>query len=81
METNQIKAMDTNHFSSYSPLQLEGLGEAKHPYVAPAIEVVKPAGERVMITVSPGVGSNYNGGEIEAPKRDLNIEFRDVWEE
>ena len=86
METNQIKAMDTNHFSSYSPLQLEGLGEAvgqRTFYVAPAIEIVEPAGERVMFTTSPGVSDNPidPNGPFDAPKHDLDIEFRDLWEE
>ena len=79
------EAMDTNHFSSYSPLQLEGLGEAvgqRTFYVAPAIEIVEPAGERVMFTTSPGVGGDYDPSlPIDAPRHDLNIEFKDVWEE
>ena len=53
----------------------------RKPYVAPQVEIVKTNGRPVLYTASPGVGSDYNGGDIEAKKIDLNIEFHDLWEE
>lgn len=62
-----------------------GVGSSKERrfYVAPAIEIVAPAVERVMFTTSPGVSDNPidPNGPFDAPKHDLNIEFKDVWEE
>ena len=53
----------------------------KKEYIAPQVEIVKTNGRPVLYTASPGVGSDYNGGDIEAKKMDLNIEFHDLWEE
>ena len=55
----------------------------KRAYSAPAIEIVAPAVERVMFTTSPGVSDNPidPNGPFDAPKHDLDIEFRDLWEE
>ena len=51
-------------------------------YVAPVSEVVRIGDRPLMVIVSPGVGSDYNPGDvIDAKKSDLNIEFRDMWEE
>ena len=61
-----------------------GVGSSKERrfYVAPAIEIVAPAVERVMFTTSPGVGGDYDPTQpIEAPRHELDIEFKDVWEE
>ena len=54
----------------------------KKSYVAPAIEIVRSAGKNVLYTASPGVGSGYDPGSgFEAPRHDLDIEFKNVWEE
>ena len=54
----------------------------KRTYVSPAIEIVMSAGKNVLYTVSPGVGSGYDPTlPIEAPRHELDIEFKDVWEE
>ena len=62
----------------------QGVGRnARRPYVAPAMEVVKAAGKPVMFTTSPGVSEepiNPNG-PFDSKKSDFNIEFRDMWEE
>ena len=54
----------------------------KKTYIAPQIEIVMPGQKPVMFTTSPGVGGDYDPGlDIDAKKHDLNIEFRDMWEE
>ena len=61
-----------------------GVGSSKERrfYVAPAIEIVAPAVGRVMFTTSAGVGGDYDPTQpIEAPRHELDIEFKDVWEE
>ena len=62
---------------------VRSLEALKRAYSAPAIDIVKPAVERVMFTTSPGVSDNPidPNGPFDAPKHDLNIEFKDVWEE
>ena len=54
----------------------------KKEYIAPQIEIVMSCGRPVLYTASPGVGSGYDPGTgFDAKKSDLNIEFRDIWEE
>ena len=46
------------------------------------IVLTEPGQKPVMFTTSPGIGGDYDPGlDIDAPKHDLNIEFRDMWEE
>ena len=57
-------------------------GNARRHYVAPATEVVRSSGRPMLYTASPGVGPGWQpGDDIDAKKNDLNIEFRDMWEE
>ena len=54
----------------------------RNPYIAPAVEVVANILPVVLYTASPGVGSGYDPGTgFDAKKSDLNIEFRDLWED
>ena len=54
----------------------------KKEYIAPQIEIVSPCHKPVMFTTSPGVGGDYNDSDdIDAKRGDLNVEFRDLWEE
>ena len=54
----------------------------KKTYIAPQIEVVSPDMKPVMFTTSPGVGGDYDPNDpIDAKRSDLNIEFRDLWDE
>ena len=54
----------------------------KKIYIAPQIEIVMSNGRPVLYTASPGVGSGYDPGTgFDAKKSDLNVEFRDLWED
>ena len=54
----------------------------KKEYIAPQIEIVMSWAPPEIYTASPGVGSGYDPGTgFDAKKSDLNIEFRDMWEE
>ena len=54
----------------------------KKIYIAPQIEIVMSNGRPVLYTASPGIGSGYDPNlPIDAKKGDLNIEFRDLWDE
>ena len=62
---------------------VNGVGSnGRKPYVAPVTDVVCVGDRPLMVIVSPGVGSDYNpGDDIDAKRLDLDIEFRDLWEE
>ena len=66
-----------------SSKEVKGVGgNGRKPYVAPTIEIVMSNGRPVLYTASPGVGSGYDPGTgFDAKKSDLNIEFRDLWED
>ena len=66
-----------------SSKEVKGVGgNGRKPYVAPTIEIVKANGRPVLYTASPGVGSGYDpNDDIDAKRNDLNVEFRDLWDE
>ena len=55
----------------------------KKEYIAPQIEIVSPCHKPVMFTTSTDVSDDPINpvGPFDAKKSDLNIEFRDIWEE
>ena len=55
----------------------------KKTYIAPQIEIVSPAMKPVMFTTSPGVSDEPidPNGPFDSKRGDLNIEFRDLWDE
>ena len=59
-------------------------GNDRRFYVAPQIEVVLGASPTVLYTATITQGDDddpNNPIDIDAKKHDLNIEFRDMWEE
>ena len=55
----------------------------KKRYIAPQIEIVSPDYKPVMFTTSPGVSDDPidPNGPFDSKKGDLNVEFRDLWDE